>query len=182
MSKAIKKKSNKTGRTTTIPPSKKNKKKTTGKLSKKDSNKPAKKISEKTATSKARKINPDFEEKTSLDTAYLINGSDAAVTLEIILGAPGQTGTTDIILDGVNIITGEKGSLPEFALGSNRKLHGKTMRITTVISDTAKDTNYLESIIRIRGGIRFAEYVLYKTLEKEGGFAIFTSSIEFFKI
>ncbi len=182
MSKATKKKSNKTGRTNTVPPSKKDKKKTAGKSSKNDNKKPEEKISEKTATSKARKINPDFAEKTSLDTAYLINGSDAAVTLEIILGAPGQTGTTDILLDGVNIITGEKGSLPEFALGTNKKLHGKTMRITTVISDTAKDTNYLESIIRIRGGIRFAEYILYKTVEKEGGSAIFTSNIEFFKI
>ena len=72
--------------------------------------------------------------------------------------------------------------MPEFALGTNKKLHGKTMRITTVISDTAKDTNYLESIIRIRGGIRFAEYILYKTVDKHGGFAIFTSNIEFFKI
>jgi hypothetical protein len=135
-----------------------------------------------TAAVKARKIDPSFDEKTTLDTAYLVNGSDAAVTLEIILGAPGQTGTTDILLDNVNIITGEKGSLREFALGTNKKLNGRTMQITTVASDTAKDTNYLESIIRIRGGIRFSEYVLYKTVEKQGGSAIFTSRIEFFKI
>jgi hypothetical protein len=135
-----------------------------------------------TAFVKARKIDPSFDEKTTLDTAYLVNGSDAAVTLEIILGAPGQTGTTDILLDNVNIITGEQGSLPEFALGTNKKLNGRTMQITTVASDTAKDTNYLESIIRIRGGIRFSEYVLYKTVEKQGGSAIFTSRIEFFKI
>ena len=135
-----------------------------------------------TASVKARKIDPSFDEKTTLDTAYLVNGSDAAVTLEIILGAPGQTGTTDILLDNVNIITGEQGSLPEFALGTNKKLNGRTMQITTVASDTAKDTNYLESIIRIRGGIRFSEYVLYKTVEKQGGSAIFTSRIEFFKI
>ncbi len=136
----------------------------------------------KTAVAKARKIDEKYKEKTSLDTAYLVNGSDGAITLEIILGAPGQTGTTDIILDKVNIITGETGSLPEFALGTNKKLNGKTMSITTVISDTAKDTNYLEAIIRIRGGIRFSEYILYKTVDKNGGSAIFTSSIEFFKI
>lgn len=117
-----------------------------------------------------------------MDTAYLVNGSDSAITLEIILGAPGQTGTTDIILDKVNIITGESGSLPEFAVGTNKKLHGKTMFITTVISDTAKDTNYLEAIFRIRGGVRFSEYILYKTVDKNGGSSIFTSSIEFFKI
>jgi hypothetical protein len=134
------------------------------------------------AAAKARNIDPDFNEKTTLDTAYLVNGSDAAVTLEMILGAPGQTGTTDILLDNVNIITGEQGSLNEFALGTNKKLNGRTLQITTVASDTAMDTNYLESIIRIRGGIRFAEYVLFKTVEKQGGHAIFTSRIEFFKI
>jgi len=135
-----------------------------------------------TAAAKARNIDPAFDEKTTLDTAYLVNGSDAAVTLEMILGAPGQTGTTDILLDNVNIITGEQGSLSEFALGTNKKLNGRTLQITTVASDTSMDTNYLESIIRIRGGIRFSEYVLFKTVEKQGGHAIFTSRIEFFKI
>ena len=166
----------------TRKPEKKTAKKPEEKSSKKKAKKPVQKLSKKTASSIARKINPKFVEKTSLDTAYLVNGSDEAVTLEIILGAPGQTGTTDIMLDNVNIITGEQGSLPEFALGTNRKLNGKTIRITTVISDTANDTNYLESIIRIRGGIRFSEYILYKTVEKHGGYAIFTSNIEFFKI
>jgi len=128
------------------------------------------------------KVKAVGNEKTSLDTAYLINGSDAAVTLEIILGAPGQTGTTDIILDRVHIITGEEGSLNEFALGTNRKLNGKTMFITTIVSDTSKDSNYLETIIRLRGGVRFSEYTLYKTVPKPGENAIFTSSIEFFKI
>ncbi len=150
--------------------------------SEKKSKKTGKKTGGDTAVAKARKLQPDFDEKTSLDTVYLVNGSDTAVTLELILGAPGQTGTTDIILDTTNIITGEKGSLPEFALGTNKKLSGSTMQITTVVSDTAKDTNYLEAIIRIRGGVRFAEYVLYKTVEQEGGFAIFTARIEFFKI
>ena len=138
-----------------------------------------KKASKSAAKTKAKPVNNG---KTSLDTVYLINGSDAAVTLEIILGAPGQTGTTDIILDRIHIITGEQGSLNEFALGTNRKLNGKTMHITTIVSDTSKDSNYLETIIRLRGGVRFSEYTLYKTVPKSGENAIFTSSIEFFKI
>lgn len=152
------------------------------KSTKKTIKKPSAKKSKKTSKAKAKKIDARYDLKTTLDTAYLTNNSDSAVTLEIILGAPGQTGSTDILLDNVNIRSGEKGSLPEFALGTNKKLHGHTMQITTVASDTAKDTNYLESIIRIRGGIRFAEYVLYKTVEKNGGSAIFVSRIEFFKI
>jgi hypothetical protein len=143
------------------------------------STKASKKKTAKPAKTKAKQTDNG---KTSLDTAYLINGSDAAVTLEIILGAPGQTGTTDIILDRVHIITGEQGSLNEFALGTNRKLNGKTMYITTIVSDTSKDSNYLETIIRLRGGVRFSEYTLYKTVPKSGENAIFTSSIEFFKI
>jgi hypothetical protein len=156
--------------------------KSTKKTSKISSKKAPKKSPGKSARAKAKKIDPKFDEKTSLDTAYLTNNSDGAVTLEIILGAAGQTGVTDIILDSINIITGENGSIPEFALGTNKKLSGKTMHITTVVSDTAKNTNYLESIIRLRGGIRFSEYTLYKTVPKEGDNAIFTAAIEFFKI
>jgi hypothetical protein len=150
-------------------------KKTTAKALRK-----AAKAKDISAVARARKLDPAFEEKTSLDTVYLVNGTDTAVTLEIILGAPGQTGTTDIILDKVNIITAANGSLPEFALGTNRKLNASIMQITTVISDTAKDTNYLESVIRLRGGLRFSEYALFKTVEKEGGFAIYLELI-FFK-
>ena len=161
---------------------KKTTKKKSGKRSGKKSGKSPKNSTVMTARILAKKINPKFEEKTTLDTAYLTNNSDAAITLEIILGAPGQTGVTDIILDKVHIITAEKGSLPEFALGTNKKLSGKTMMITTVVSDTSKETNYCESIIRIRGGIRFSEYTLFKKVPNEGDEAIFTSSIEFFKI
>jgi len=157
-------------------------KKGKGKKSAKKKNKAPGVASANSAISKARKIDPSFDEKTTLFTVYLVNGSDSAVTLEMILGAPGQTGTTDILLGGANIITNKQGSLPEFALGTNKKLSGETLQITTVASDLAMDTNYLESIIRIRGGVRFSEYILYKTVDKQGGTAIFTSRIEFFKI
>ena len=60
----------------TRKPEKKAAKKPEEKTSKKKAKKPVQKPSKKTASSIARKINPKFDEKTSLDTAYLVNGSD----------------------------------------------------------------------------------------------------------
>ncbi|MGN6291756.1 MAG: hypothetical protein ACTHMV_03350 [Chitinophagaceae bacterium] len=136
----------------------------------------------KSAKSIAKTIDADFEEKTTLDTVYLIDGSNRDVTLEIIIGAPGQTAVTDIILQEDNIVKGKKGSIKEFPLGTNKALNGKKIFITTVVTDTAKDTNNAEEIIRLRGGLMFIEYKLFKIVKEEGDSAIFTSVIEFFKI
>ena len=136
----------------------------------------------KSAKSIAKTIDADFEEKTTLDTVYLIDGSNREVTLEIIIGAPGQTAVTDIILQDNNIVKGKKGSIKEFPLGTNKALNGKKIFITTVVTDTARDTNNTEEIIRLRGGLMFIEYKLFKIVKEEGDSAIFTSVIEFSKI
>lgn len=142
-------------------------KKKTAKAAKK---KPARK---KASTKKAA-------ERTTLDTAYILDNTDKAVTLEIILGAPGQTGLSHIMLDNVHLLVGHQGSVPEFAVGTSKKLGGQTLYITTIITDTSRDTNYCETILRLRGGKRFNEYVLNKTVPEEGDTAVFTSVIEFF--
>ena len=136
----------------------------------------------KSAKSIAKTIDAAFEEKTTLDTVYLVNGSAGNVTLEVIVGAPGQTAVTDIILGDDNIVKGKKGSINEFALGPNKELNGKKLHITTVMVDTSKDTNNVESIIRLRGGFKFIEHSLFKVVKNEGDNAIFTSVIEFFKL
>ncbi|PZR27939.1 MAG: hypothetical protein DI535_08325 [Citrobacter freundii] len=136
----------------------------------------------KSAKSIAKTIDAAFEEKTTLDTVYLIDGSSRDVTLEIIVGAPEQTAVTDIILGDNTIVKGKKGSVDEFPLGANKNLNGKKVLITTVMVDTSKDTNNVESIIRLRGGFKFIEYPLFKVVKNEGDSAIFSSSIEFFKL
>lgn len=139
-----------------------------------------KKNAKKSPKKAAGKKQAKPSQQASLNTAYILDQSDAAVTLEMILGAPGQTGTTHIMLDNAHLLVDHKGSIPEFALGTNKKLNGQTLYITTVVSDTSRDTNYCESILRFRGGLRFQEYTLYKTVPEEGDDALFTSVIEFF--
>jgi hypothetical protein len=136
----------------------------------------------KSAKSIAKTIDAAYEEKTTLDTVYLVDGSSRNVTLEIIVGAPGQTAVTDIILGDTNLVKGKKGSIDEFILGANKELNGKKLFITTVMVDTSRDTNNVESIIRLRGGFKFIEYPLFKVVKNEGDSAIFSSSIEFFKL
>lgn len=143
-------------------------------------------MTQKKKTAKAVKKKPakaakkKAAEHTALDTVYILDNSNNAVTLELILGAPGQTGLSHIMLDNVHLVTGHEGSVPEFAVGTSKKLNGQTLYITTIITDTSKDTNYCETIIRLRGGKRFNEYVLNKTVPEEGDTAVFTSVIEFF--
>ncbi len=136
----------------------------------------------KSAKSIAKAIDAAFEEKTTLDTAYLVDGSNRPVTVEIIVGAPGQTATTDMILGDKNILRGKKGSIDEFTLDTNKTLNGKKLHITTVMVDTSRDTNNVEAIIRLRGGFKFIEYELFKVVKNEGDNAIFTAVIEFFKL
>lgn len=136
----------------------------------------------KSAKTIAKAIDAAFEEKTTLDTVYLTDSSSRPVTLEIIVGAPGQTAVTDIILGDDNIVKGKKGSLNEFVLDANKALNGKKLHITTVMVDTSRDTNNVESIIRLRGGFKFIEHELFKVVKSEGDSAIFTSVIEFFKL
>jgi len=104
------------------------------------------------------------------------------VSLEIIIGAPGQTGNSLIRLDDETPIEDQHaGSYNETPIDSNKNLQGKTLWITTTISDTSRDTNYTEMIIRLRGGVVFREYHLSKTVDKEGDSVPYICAIEFFK-
>lgn len=136
----------------------------------------------KSATKIASENDPDFQEKTSLNTVYLLTSGSRPVTVEIIVGAPGQTSTTDVTIEEDIILKGAQGSIDEKEIGTNNTLDAKKMYITTVVTDTSPDTNYTESIIRLRGGIVFKEYHLFKTVPDDGDTAIFTSIIDFFKI
>lgn len=136
----------------------------------------------KSARSLARSIDENFEEKTTLDTVYLIDGSIRKVMFELVVGAPGQTAVTDIILGNDNIMKGKKGSIDEFSLGTNKELNGKKLNVTTVVTDTSRDTNLAEVTLHLQGGFKAMEYPLIKIVKEEGDTVVFTFAIEFFKL
>ena len=118
----------------------------------------------------------------SLNTVYLVTGSNKNVTLEIIIGAPGQTSRTMISIDDDIIADDHPGSFFESPIGKNKSLDGKTLFITSNITDTSPDTNHTEMLIRLRGGVTFREYPLAKVVDEEGESVPYLSVIEFLKI
>ena len=120
-------------------------------------------------------------DKTSLNTVYLVTGS-SPVTLEIIIGAIGQTAKTIASIGKKIIVDDYKGSLPEKEIGNAEELDGRVLYINTIIADTSRDTNFTEMILRLRGGVTFREYVLNKEVKEEGDAQPYDCIIEFIKI
>lgn len=119
--------------------------------------------------------------QTALDTVYLVNDTSKLVTIEIIIGAAGQTASTTLELDDAILIDDQKGSLPEKEVGSNQTLNNKQLRIVSTVTDTAQDSNYTEMILRLRGGVVFREYTLSKTVDENGDSVPYLCVIHFVK-
>ena len=119
---------------------------------------------------------------TSLDTVYLVSNTEAVVTLEIIIGATGQTAQTIINVSGGIFDHEVVGSLPETEIGTNRALIDNELSISSVIVDMSPDTNVTEMIIRLRGGIAFREYHLSKVVDRENEAVPYVILIHFINI
>jgi hypothetical protein len=117
----------------------------------------------------------------SLDTVYLVDGSDKDVILEIVIGAAGQASSSSVMLDSMTIYKNFPGTYSERPLGSNKFLQGKTLKIVAVITDIAKDTNITEMNLRLRGGLGLRQYALTKKVNEEGAVLPYIALIEFFK-
>ncbi|BAV10080.1 hypothetical protein [Filimonas lacunae] len=119
--------------------------------------------------------------RTALDTVYLVNDTGKDVSLEIIIGAIGQTASSSIELDDQVLIADQKGSLPEMKVGINQLLSNKELRVISTVTDTSQDSNYTEMILRLRGGVVFREYVLSKTVDENGESVPYLCIIKFYK-
>ena len=119
---------------------------------------------------------------TSLDTVYLVSNTDAVVTLEIIIGATGQTAQSIISVSGGIFDQDAVGSLPETVIGTNRDLIDNELSISSVIVDMSPDTNVTEMLIRLRGGIAFREYHLSKVVDNENEAVPYVILIHFINI
>jgi len=119
-------------------------------------------------------------EKTTLDTLYVINGSSESVTLEVIVGAKDQTSDMSIMLDDTVIADKLAGSFKKKSLGTNEQLNGKKLSILATISDTSRETNLTSLLIRLRGGVDPGDFPLSKNVNDEGGSQDYICLIEFF--
>lgn len=118
--------------------------------------------------------------QTALDTLYLVNKTNQKISLEIITGGIGQTSTITAEIDEDRIIDGVNSYLPETVIGNNKDLNDKTLIIACTVADTSRDTNYTELIVRIKGGISFREYTLFKNVEEEGDSVDYVCLIHFY--
>lgn len=118
-------------------------------------------------------------EKTTLDTLYLVNNTYRRISLEILTGGVGQTSAIQVFIEGIlDEKANGKISLSKFA--NNKELEGKKLVIVCNITDTSRDHNFTEMIVRLEGGRTTDEYPLRKIVENEGETAEYKCVIEFF--
>lgn len=120
-------------------------------------------------------------ENTALDTLYIINGSDNAITLEVNVGAEEQTSDMTIKVDDTIITENHPGDFPVTILGTNKSLNGKKLSIIATITDTSQKTNFTSLNIHLKGGPVANDFNLSKTVYADGASADYLCLIEFFK-
>lgn len=156
---------------------------------KRDGKKPTKKIKKKqakiTSSKKARSPNKSIglaeTDNTTLNTLYIIDGSDNDITLEVNAGAEGQTSDMTIKLNKSIVTENLSGDFAETVLGTNRSLNGKKLNIAATIADTSRETNFTSLTIHLKGGTIPADFPLSKAVEEEGGSVDYLCIIEFFQ-
>lgn len=121
------------------------------------------------------------ENRTALDTLYMVNDSDNTITLEVITGPEGQTSDTTIEIDDATIAENHAGNFPSTEIGSNKALEGKLLTVICNIADTSQDTNFTEMKVLLGGGISDHEFPLSATVDSPGDSVNYTCIIKFFK-
>lgn len=167
--------------------SKKGNKKAAKKSPKKQAKKAIKKTVKKAPVKKAAKTRAATTrslatvEFTTLDTLYILDGSDDVVTLEVNAGAAGQASDMSIELDGDTITDKLAGDFPETTLGTNRELNRKRLRIVATITDLSRETNVTSLTVRLKGGPADTDFLLAKEVEREGASVDYICLIRFFQ-
>ena len=119
--------------------------------------------------------------QTTLNTAYFLNGTNENITLELLISPPGQTSTSVISLDDIPINESPLKGDVFLTLGSNAKLDKKVLRITTIVTDTSKESNQTGVDVIIKGGVVDKEYPLQEVVLSEGDSVAYSIIIRFKK-
>lgn len=115
--------------------------------------------------------------ETSLNTVYFVRNSNHVI-VELIYGDPGQSSSTVMHLDGIELEDGTPGDIVR-NLGPGSGLDGKTLDITASVTDTSRTSNHTEMIVRLRGGATFREFVLSENVTEEGETVFYSAIIRF---
>jgi hypothetical protein len=110
--------------------------------------------------------------KTSHVDMYIVNKSTNKVILDIEIGETGQSGVSKILLDGVSMHPGSPeviGSIRNLDLGTNKSLIGKSLVVTTVVTDVSKKTNLTSFDFNLTGSTEPFRVVMQRSVQKEGG-------------
>ncbi len=167
--------------------SKKENKKAVKKSQKTQTKKTLKKTAKKTSIKKAaKKIAATTRtlasaERTTLDTLYILDGSDNEVTLEVNAGAAGQASDMSIELDGSTVVDKLAGDFSETVLGTNKEMNRKRLRIVATIADLSRETNVTSLTVRLKGGPADTDFLLAKEVEQEGASVDYICLIRFFQ-
>lgn len=139
-----------------------------------------KKVVPKKTASRAIALDEETAEldNTTLNTVYIIDGSDRQVTLEVIPGDEGQMSDMDIALDDDSLADKMPDPFPETPIGTNKKLQGKVLRIRAIITDVLPDTDITSLTVKIKGGAADAVFPLGKKVSPNGS-AKYICKIEF---
>lgn len=118
---------------------------------------------------------------TTLDTLYVVDGSETNVRLAISVQGDGQTSLMTIKLNNNRIVEDLRGNFFQTVVGTNLDLEGSKLSIVATVSDTSKTTNFTGLTIHLKGGTISNDFVLSKTVDEEGKSADYLCLIEFFK-
>ena len=119
-------------------------------------------------------------ETTTLDTVYIVDDSNTPITLEVNVGAEGQTSDMTIMLGSTIIVQNQAGDFSQTPVGTNSQLNGKKLSIVANIADTSKETNLTSLTIHLKGGVSPNDFPLNKTVDAEGDSEDYICLIEFF--
>lgn len=120
------------------------------------------------------------QEKTTLDTVYIVDDSGNSITLEVNIGDAGQTSNMTIMLGNQPVVQNIRGDFPETPLGTNNGLNGKKLSIVANVADTSQTTNLTSLTIHLKGGLENHDIPLFKTVDEDGGSEDYVCLIEFF--
>jgi hypothetical protein len=120
------------------------------------------------------------QEKTTLDTVYIVDDSNNNVTLEVNIGDAGQTSNMTILLGNQPLVQNIRGDFAETPIGTNSSLNGKKLSIVANVADTSQTTNLTSLTIHLKGGAENHDIPLFKTVDEEGGSEDYLCLIEFF--
>jgi hypothetical protein len=100
---------------------------------------------------------------------------EGKVTFSLVIGE-GQFGRSDVRLNTQRLLR-TSGSFGNLLIGKGIDVRGKTLRIRTIVHDTAAATNKMSVTYMLSGGPQGKAFTSKDEVKKEGGNLVFEANI-----